>query len=81
MASLADEDRIVYQEVCAQLTAISENLCLPKPNEKVHKNECIYCFRNPFFPGNFLIFLIIIICLRRFICLLNSVCRSLFKTY
>lgn len=51
MASLADEDRIVYQEVCAQLTAISENLCLPKPNEKVHKNECIYCFRNPFFPG------------------------------
>lgn len=54
MATLAEEDHIVHQEVCAQLTIECAKLRKTKSNEKVHKDDCIYCFRNPFFPGFFL---------------------------
>ncbi|KAI1713908.1 ubiquitin carboxyl-terminal hydrolase domain-containing protein [Ditylenchus destructor] len=55
MIAIADIENIVQSEGPA-LTA-------PQENQKVYKDECVYCYRTPFFPGG------LYVCLKKFVAL------------
>lgn len=56
MSLHADKDCLLFEEICSQLLSESINLRLPTLNEKVHKDDCVYCFCDPFFDGEKIIF-------------------------
>ncbi|KAI1717809.1 ubiquitin carboxyl-terminal hydrolase domain-containing protein [Ditylenchus destructor] len=55
MIATADVENIIQTEGAA-LTA-------PQENQKVYKDECVYCYRTPFFPGG------LYVCLKKFVAL------------